>query len=229
MIKAVIFDFNGTLFWDTDFHSQAFDVFVARYLNGSPSGLKSRHLTEDDKRDHIMGQTNETIMQYIFGQSLTKQQIAELGEEKEIIYRDLCRGKVQFARGAEDLFLALRNDGIPFTIASSAGKSNFDFYYQQMPMAKWFPRESIVFNDGSFNGKPAPDIFLLAAEKLNTSPADTTIFEDSSSGVLAAENAKAGQIIVVNSSLTDSIEKKYNGIHPVIRDFREAISILGLH
>jgi beta-phosphoglucomutase len=228
MVKAVIFDFNGTLFWDTDFHSKAFDVFIDRYRNGSPSGLKSRLLTETDKRDHVMGQPNDRIMEYIFSRALTAKQIAELGEEKEVIYRGLCRGKVEFAPGAEKLFAALRKADIPFTVASSADKGNIDFYYEQLNMAEWFPQDGIVFNDSTFKGKPAPDIFLRAAEKLKVRPEETAIFEDSTSGILAAANAHASEVIVVNSTRSDAITAKYEGTYPVITDFREALPILGL-
>lgn len=225
MIKAAIFDFNGTLFWDTPFHSQAFDVFTERYLKGV-DGLQSRPLTVEDKRDHIMGKPNDLIMEFIFGRKLTAEEVMRLGEEKEAIYRDLCRGKVQFAPGAEELFSVLRNADIPFAVASSAEIANINFYYEQMPLERWFARDKVIYNDNTFRGKPAPDIFLRAAHRLNVKAEQTVIFEDSLSGVQAAEAAHAQQIIVVKSEPSNFVASLSK--YPVIDDFRQAIDILRL-
>jgi len=223
-IQGAIFDFNGTLFWDTDYHSQAFDVFIERYLDGTPDGYRSRHITPEEKRDHVMGQPNDRIMPYLFQRALTKEEINRFGEEKEVIYRELCRGKVELAPGCRDLFVALQKSDIPFTIASSADKGNIDFYYEQTDLGEWVPKASIVYNDGTIaHGKPAPDIFLKAAQKLGVPPAACAIFEDSASGIRAAELAGAAQIIVVNPEGKSSF-----CVHPVIDDFKRAIAILGL-
>lgn len=221
--KAVIFDFNGTLFWDTDFHIQAFHIFVKRYQNGVGGQLKARKLTSRDMTDNIMGRSNDTIMKYIFGQDITKEQVATLADEKEAIYRDLCRGRVRLADGAEELFDRLKAAGVPFTIASSADKVNIDFYYEELPLSRWVDRETVVYNDGTLRGKPHPDLFLRAAEQLGIDIRHTTIFEDSQAGVEAAENAGAGQVIVVESIPQTMLDK-----YTKISNFMQAASLLGL-
>jgi len=189
--KGAIFDFNGTLFWDTAYHNQAFDVFLKKH---------NLHLTDEQKRIKIHGKSNTDIMCSIFGSELSETDIYDLSQEKELIYRNLCFNDLHFAPGAVDLFDYLSTAYIPFTIATSAGIENVSFYFEHMNLSKWFKLEEIVYNDGSFRGKPYPDIFLAAAQKIQLFPNETVMFEDSVAGIEAAENAGAGKIYIVNSN-----------------------------
>jgi HAD superfamily hydrolase (TIGR01509 family) len=188
--KGAIFDFNGTLFWDTAFHNRAFNIFLEKY------GIK---LSDNEKRIKIHGKPNADIMRGIFGNHLTDSEIHELAQEKEAIYRNLCINDLQFAPGAEGLIIYLSAKRIPITIATSAGIENVSFYFENMHLGRWFNFDKIVFDTGTFRGKPAPDVFLLAAEKLGLQTKNTIIFEDSVPGILAAETSGAGKIYIVNS------------------------------
>ena len=188
--KGIIFDFNGTLFWDTAFHDLAFDIFLEKH------GVQ---LSDDEKRVKIHGQTNPDIMRGIFGDQITEKEILDFSQDKEAIYRQLCINDLKFASGAEDLFDFLHDKGIPFTIATSAGIENVSFYFENMNLNRWFRLDKIVYNNGTFDGKPNPDVFLAAALKLNLPPQETVIFEDSIPGIEAAESAGAGKIYIVNS------------------------------
>ena len=190
MIKGVIFDFNGTLFWDTAFHDLAFDIFLEKH------GLQ---LTDDEKRIKIHGQANPEIMRSIFGDQITEKEIQDYTQDKEYIYRQLCINDLKFAPGAEDLFDFLQEKEIPFTIATSAGIENVSFYFDNMKLNRWFRLDKVAYNNGTFRGKPYPDLFLAAAKKLELLPQETIIFEDSVAGIEAAENAGAGKIYIVNS------------------------------
>lgn len=192
--KAAIFDFNGTLLWDTDYHNKAFDIFLDKY---------NIQLTDEEKRIKIHGKTNPDIMRGIFSRPLSDEEIATISLEKELIYQDLIRHDLHLAPGAESLFNWLSNNNIPFTIATSAGIENVDFYFEKMPLSQWFSVDKVVYNDGSFRGKPAPDIFLAAIKKLGIPANETVIFEDSVAGIEAAENAGAGKIYIINSTNDD--------------------------
>ena len=190
MYKGAIFDFNGTLFWDTAFHDLAFDIFLEKH---------GAQLSDDEKRVKIHGQTNPDIMRGIFGDQITEKEILDFSMDKEAIYRQLCMNDLNFAPGVEDLFDFLHDKDIPFTIATSAGIENVSFYFENMKLNRWFRLDKIVYNNGTFNGKPQPDVFLAAALKLNLPPHETVIFEDSIPGIEAAESAGAGKIYIVNS------------------------------
>ncbi len=229
MLKAAVFDFNGTLFWDTPYHNRAFRILAEKYSTPSPEGLRSRRM-EDSDLSFIQGRTNNFIMRYMFGESLTDRQVADLGEEKERIYRDLCKGEVQLAPGAEALFDTLSSNGFSLAIASSADINNVDFYYSEIAsLERWFPRERFIYNDWSFNSKPAPDIFLKAFDRLGADPSEAVVFEDSGAGIRASLAAGSGMTIVVNSgALPDLAGFAETGSNPfpVITDFRQAIPLL---
>lgn len=188
--KGAIFDFNGTLFWDTPYHDKAFDIFLDK---------RGLHLTDEEKRVKIHGKGNPDIMRAIFGDHLTDTELNDLTQEKELIYRQLCVNDLKFADGAEDFFNYLAANKVPFTIATSAGIENVAFYFEHMDLDRWFSLDKVAYNDGTLRGKPAPDVFLAAAKKLGLDPSETVVFEDSVPGVVAAEKAGVEMIYIVNS------------------------------
>lgn len=207
--KGVIFDFNGTLVWDTPHHNKAFDIFLEKH---------NIQLTDEEKTIKIHGKTNPDIMRGIFERELTDKEIVDFSIEKESIYQQLIMDDLHFAEGVVELFDYLKQSEIPFTIATSSDFFNVDFYFRQMNLARWFSPSKVVYNDGTLKGKPEPDIFLRAAAKLNLAPADLIIFEDSKAGILAAEKAGAGKIYVVDS-INDAALKQFG--HELIYNFNE--------
>ena len=207
-LKGLIFDFNGTLVWDTPYHNKAFDIFLERH------GI---FLTDEEKATKIHGKMNRDIMCGVFDRPLTDEEADAFGVEKELIYQELIAADLHFADGVELLFDSLKARNIPFTIATSSDMTNIAFYFSELQLDRWFSLQSIVFNDGTFNSKPEPDIFLKAAALLNLQPEETIVFEDSIAGIRAAERAGAGKIIIVNSNNDD-----YTGYsHTIIRHFNE--------
>jgi beta-phosphoglucomutase-like phosphatase (HAD superfamily) len=204
--KAAIFDFNGTLFWDTAFHDQAFDIMLRKH------GVQ---LTAEEKRVKIHGKTNPIILRGIFGEQLSDVDVENMGQEKESIYRERCVNDLKFAPGALNLFECLKSNRIPMTIATSSGIDNINFYYEHMQLNRWFDFDCVAYDNGTFKGKPNPDVFLHAAQKLGLNANQTIIFEDSIAGIKAAEAAGAGKIYIVNS-----YNDNYDSFsHEVITDF----------
>jgi len=208
-ISGVIFDFNGTLFWDTELHNKAWDVFLAE---------KGFSLTDAEKNKTIHGKNNKDILTSIFPFPLTPEMIASHGAEKEKIYQDLClETDMQLAPGAADLLTFLQHEHVPFTIATASEIGNVEFYFEKMGLDLFFDRHKVVYNDGAMPGKPNPRIFEKAITVLGIKASETLIFEDSISGIEAAENAGAGKIIIVDSNHAD--HRRWH--HQKIRSFDE--------
>lgn len=215
-LKGVVFDFNGTLVWDTAYHNRAFDVFFEKH---------NIRLTDEEKSVKIHGKTNADIMRGVFERDLTDDETARFAIEKELIYQELIVKDLKFADGVVNLFEILKKKNIPFTIATSADIINVDFYFRELQLHKWFDRNLVVYNDGTVRGKPYPDIFLRAAERLHIQPAEMVVFEDSKAGIKAAENAGTGKVVIVDSAGDDYSEFP----HQIIRHFNEFDpEILGL-
>ncbi|MBO0331495.1 HAD family hydrolase [[Muricauda] lutisoli] len=208
-IKGVIFDFNGTLFFDTHLHNEAWDIFLEKY---------SFALTNKEKNQKIHGKNNAEILSNLFNKELSSADIDALAREKEDIYQSLClQEKMELAPGALDFLEFLDKNDVPFTIATASDLYNLKFYFEHLGLQKYFDLNHIVYSDGTIKSKPHPEIFLKAMEVLKIDANEALIFEDSVSGIMAAENSGAKKIIIVDSDNNDYSKWNYD----VIRSFRE--------
>ena len=89
--------------------------------------------------------------------------------------------------GVQNLIKSLKRAGIPLALASSSHTLVIDAIIDKLRFRRYF--DVIVSGFELKNGKPAPDIFLYAADLLGTPHADTVVIEDTANGVLAAKNA----------------------------------------
>lgn len=210
--KGVIFDFNGTLLWDTHLQNLAWDYFFSQH---------DIHLTDEEKHQRIQGKQNRDIMMDLFGNNLTEDEIYRYTLEKEYEYQRLCLelDDYSLAEGTIDLFDELKQRNVPFVIATSSGIENVEFYIRTLNLNRWFKNEYIIYDDGSVRGKPFPDLFLKALNAMGVAGKDAVIFEDSIAGVKAAEAAGAGRIVIVNSNHGDYTE--YIDKYPSIKSYYE--------
>ena len=86
-------------------------------------------------------------------------------------------------------------------------------------MDRWFDPRRIVYDDGTFPGKPAPDIYLRAAERIGLSPSRCIVAEDARSGIEAARRAGAGIIVAVTSTTDRGTAGRIEGEDIVIDRF----------
>lgn len=166
-MKGIIFDFNGTMFLDSHLHEAAWLHMIHDHTKDG--------LSDEDILKNIHGRTNTEILKHFISEHLTASEIAVLSEEKESYYRMLClqnENDLQLTKGLEATLDQLTDQQIPLTIATATVKENVAFYFDIFDLARWFDWDKIVYDDGSFPGKPQPDIFLKAADKLSLAPAD---------------------------------------------------------
>lgn len=192
-LKGVIFDFNGTLFLDSEMHERAWQEISLL--------LFDRPIPTEEYREHINGRCNRLILDYLLG-SYTEEQLEQAEIAKEERYRELCRatpGFIRLTNGAEALFDTLKEMGIPMAIATASEISNVEFYWKEFQLERWFTRDRIIYSDGTIPMKPAPDIYLEAAKRLGLSPAEVIVAEDSNAGLQAARNAKVGWLYAITA------------------------------
>jgi len=198
-MQAVIFDFNGTMFFDTDKHVEAWKIYLRE--------LCGKDISNEEYHKHVHGKINADILTYYMNRTLEISECDQLAEGKEKIYRDLCSldtANLKLVDGLPDLLDFLKAQKIPFSIATAATKNNLDFYFEQFGLGRWFTMEQIVYDDGTIRGKPEPDIYLKAASRLGVNPQDCIVVEDSPSGIKAAERAGIGKIIAIRGKDTDA-------------------------
>lgn len=219
--KGILFDFNGTLFWDSQKHYDAW-YEMSKKLRGKPF--------DDYEMVHYMfGRTNAMIMEYAIGRKPTAEEVEKCSLEKELIYLDMCKKDVEntkFATGVEKFLDYLCENNIPHTIATMSEKINVDFYIEAFNLEKWFDLDKIVYSNGKIPGKPAPDIYLIAAKNIGVKPQYCTVFEDAYSGIKAAEAAGAGKIIAVASKEPVDFYKSIDCVSEIITDFSQCEKLI---
>lgn len=163
-------------------------------------------MTPEENEQHVHGRTPGETLEFLLGRKPQGNEADELLSRKEKLYQEVCLRHKEFhlSPGAEQLFDRIQELGLRQTIATSSPLVNINFYYEHLGLAKWFPRDQIVYDDGTFPGKPAPDVYLKAAAKLGVDIGDCIVVEDAKSGVLSAMAAKAGKIIAVSHEGNES-------------------------
>ena len=210
-MRAVLLDFNGTMFFDSSLHSEAWSKI---YQDLYPEDTKPFDMT------CIFGANNDAILQNL-APWLTAEERDIYSEKKEALYRRACLTKPEMLRlvpGTENFLAKMQERGIPYGLASASILSNIDFYFEVFGLDRWFRKDQVVYDDGTFPDKGA--MHLEAARRLNASLADCLLIEDSPGSISHAKRNGAGCIVAIGSSA--SREKLFDaGADYYIKDFSE--------
>ena len=214
--KGIIFDFNGTLYWDSAKHKQAWREF-SKIIRGT-------EFSDEEMVHHMFGRTNEEILEYALGHKPAPEIVEKYGQEKEALYRQRALNDSEnfhLAKGAVEFLDFLKKREIPRTIATMSDKVNVDFYFENFDLAKWFDIDKVVYADGIVPSKPAPDIYQIAAKNLGLEPKDCIVVEDAISGIKSASGAGIGKIIAICSEEPYEFYSNMPEVSEIIRDFDE--------
>ncbi|MBX3197856.1 MAG: HAD family phosphatase [Labilithrix sp.] len=193
-LQAVVFDLNGTLVDDIQFHFEAWKALAERLgVAMTPPIFQSYN-----------GLKNEDIIPRLLGREIGPALVDALGREKEEHYRALYRPHLAPMRGAPELFARLRARGVKLAVASSAPRENREMVIDGLGWSTTF--DVVVANEG-LRGKPAPDIFLAAAERLAVPPEACLAFEDAENGAIAARAAGMTVVGVTTNVEASALEK----------------------
>jgi len=209
--KALIFDFNGVLLWDDPIQRDSWRAFAHELLQ--------RQLSDEEIETRVHGRNGQDTLEYLAGESIDALQAAKLIEQKEVIYRNMCLNldnDFRLSPGATELLDDLMKYKIPHTIATASGRKNLDFFIAHLSLKDWFDIEKIVYDNGEIPGKPAPNLYLEAAHKLNMSPEVCVVVEDSLSGIQAAHSAGAGWVVALGPDETHTTLARLPGVDQVI-------------
>jgi len=194
-MKAAIFDMDGTLAATLETHLASFMTVCERHGIGiEPDFVKIR-----------FGMTAREIFEDIGKEAGLELDTKALADEKYAEYNKIV-GKIKALPGAIKLMKALKKKGLKIGIATGAGRANFEATIKAAGL-EGLADATATAEDG--RGKPNPDLFLKAAEKLGVAPKDCVVFEDVIYGVRAAK--KAGmRVIAVATGLTakEDLEKE---------------------
>lgn len=187
--RAFIFDMDGTLVDNMRFHTEAWGRMLAE---------NNVEMNAHDFLVKTAGKTNREIMPTIFD-GISDERIAELGERKETLYRELFLEHRKAVGGALEFLETARNLGVKMAVATAAPVGNVEFILDGLDLRRFF--QAVTTAADIENGKPDPEIFLKSAEKLNVEPRHCLVFEDAIGGFEAAHRAgmRSIGIATVNS------------------------------
>ncbi len=173
---GVIWDMDGTLVDTAELHFMAWQKLCAEL---------SRDFTRGDFAA-TFGRRNPEIIHYLFGDKFSPPQVAELGDRKEEIYKAAARQQgVDLLPGVRALLEGLHQAGIRQAIGSSAPLGNIDLILELTHTPALF--DAVTSSEDTQRGKPDPQVFLVAAQKLGVPPERCVVVEDAVAGVQAAK------------------------------------------
>ncbi len=177
MVRGVIFDMDGVLVASGPAHAASWRLLARRH------GIE---LSEERFRESF-GRPSRDIVRMIWGEDLSDEQVRRIDEEKERIYRDLISGIVPLSIGAREVLQALSRAGFVLAVATSGPPENLELVLRETGLGRYFA--ATVHGFDVRHGKPAPDCFLLAAERAGLVAGACVVVEDAPVGIQAAKAA----------------------------------------
>ncbi len=171
---AAIWDVDGTLVDTAELHFQAWQE-VSRELG--------RTFSRDDFAA-TFGRRNPEILRTLFGDGFDQAELTALAERKESLYRIEAARGVALLPGVRQLVDNLHLAAFAQGIGSSAPRANLELILRLTGIAPFFA--AMIGSEDTQRGKPDPEVFLLAAERLGVLPSQCVVFEDAVAGVQAA-------------------------------------------
>jgi HAD superfamily hydrolase (TIGR01509 family) len=177
-ISHIIFDCDGVLVDSEPLSMRADAEVLAR------AGIK---ISEAELHKRFVGTTFQDMVTEIEKQHATKLP-SNLSDLKNARMNEMYRTELKLVRGVRDALEDIRNMGLSMSIASNGPKERVKLALQLTGLLPYFKNAIVTFEDVP-QGKPAPDMYLLAAKNAGVKADDCLVVEDSLTGVTAAVDA----------------------------------------
>lgn len=185
---GAIFDWDGVVIDSRKQHEQSWERLAKEENRDLPEGHFLRGF----------GMTNDRIIPGVLGWASDPAEVARIAQRKEETYRSILREKgISALPGVRTILERLAEAGVPCVIGSSTQLQNITAILDVIGLREFFL--DIVSADDVTHGKPHPEIFLTAAQRIAVEPASCVVFEDTHFGI---EAGHAGQMKVVAVTTT---------------------------
>jgi beta-phosphoglucomutase len=185
--RAALWDVDGTLIDSREYHWLSWQGALA---------AEGFNVTPEQFADSF-GRRNDEILRGFFP-AYSAEEITRVGEAKEVVYRRLVRGRgIELLPGVRPWLERLRDAGWQQAVASSAPRANLEVIIEALGLSGYFA--AVASAEDVTEGKPDPQVFLVAAAKLGVEPASCVVVEDAPAGTEAARRARMRSIGVLSS------------------------------
>lgn len=199
--KGIIFDMDGTLLESTEADFKAWERVFNDY---------GKQLTFEDYVPLLGIRSADVIINYI-GKSNDDDVKRILKEKFDYFVEYVNNNPIQPVLAAELFLKSMSSYPIKVALATSSRKEKMEMVLKQLNFLQYF--EAIVTGNEVANSKPAPDIFLKAAERLGLDPKDCLVVEDGPVGVAAAKSAGMTCIAITATHPADKLQQADLIIH----------------
>jgi HAD superfamily hydrolase (TIGR01509 family) len=183
-LRAAVFDLDGLMFNTEDLYD----------LVGEELLRRRGHRFSDVLKRETMGRTNPVALQLMIDRHHLDTTVSELEAESDAIFAEILATRLAPMAGLERLMDRLEAASIPKAIATSSGRS---FAQTVLGRFGFEPRFRFLLTaEDVTHGKPHPEIYLTAAQRLGVPPARMLVLEDSENGCRAATAAGAFTVAV---------------------------------
>lgn len=197
MIWGALFDWDGVVVNSVNAHEESW--FMLAREKGLP-------LTSEMFRASF-GCTNKIIIPEAYKWTTVPSEIEELGQRKEVLYREIIATKNAdeiAVPGSRELLHALHEAGIPCAVGSSTPLENITTVLDKLGLRECF--RAIVSAEDVKRGKPDPEVFLKGAAALELKPANCVVFEDAVHGIEAGKTGGMKTVAVLTTHPRKSFE-----------------------
>lgn len=176
---AVIFDMDGVVSDTQKFHAESESLLLKEFgVDMPPAEITKKYA----------GVTDEKMFAEIFEQHGVKvDSVDDVVFRKWNLMGEVATGRITAIPHAINLIKALKKSGFRLAIASASTKAFIDEVVEALALNEYF--DKLVSAQEVAHGKPAPDVFLLAAKRLGVEPEKAVVIEDGRSGMVAAKAA----------------------------------------
>jgi HAD superfamily hydrolase (TIGR01509 family) len=182
--RAVVFDLDGLMFNTEELYQQV----------GAELLRRRGHVLTQALLDQMMGRPSRVALQIMIDTHQLAATVDELIAETDALFPEILRTQLAPMPGLVELLAALEQRGLPKAIATSSRRS---FVERVLGMFDYQRRFSpILTSEDIVQGKPHPEIYLRAAARLDLSPSEMLVLEDSENGCRAAVAAGAVTVAV---------------------------------
>lgn len=211
--KAFLFDLNGTMINDMQYHIEAW----YNILNNLGADLSM-----DRMKEECYGKNNE-LLERIFPGRFSEEEKNRMSFAKEKSYQKSFKPKLKLIEGLDEFLKAAYEAGIKMAICSAAIMFNIDFVLDGTNTRKYF--DVIVSADDVEMSKPHPETFLIAAKKLAIESEECIVFEDSPKGVESAANAGMNAVVITTLHQPDDFSN-FKNVILFSKDFTELENLI---